>query len=104
MANIVTNKNTCPGDKSALRPGGIRLGTPAMTSRGLVESDFERIAEFIHRAIEIYRKYEKVIGKTAKEFKKFTQEDEKFKEEIGQLATEVTEFADKFEMPGKEEF
>ncbi|KAL3113480.1 hypothetical protein niasHT_013590 [Heterodera trifolii] len=104
MANIVTNKNTCPGDKSALRPGGIRLGTPAMTSRGLVESDFERIAEFIHRAIEIYRKYEKLIGKTAKEFKKFTQEDEKFKAEIGQLATEVIEFAGKFEMPGKEEF
>ena len=26
MASITANKNTCPGDKSALRPGGLRLG------------------------------------------------------------------------------
>jgi glycine hydroxymethyltransferase len=37
------------GDKSALRPGGIRLGTPAMTSRGLKEKDFEKVAEFIDK-------------------------------------------------------
>uniref|UniRef100_A0A183BTL1 Serine hydroxymethyltransferase n=1 Tax=Globodera pallida TaxID=36090 RepID=A0A183BTL1_GLOPA len=109
MANIVTNKNTCPGDKSALRPGGIRLGTPAMTSRGLLEADFLTVAEFIHRgifknSIEIYRKYEKTIGKTAKDFKEFTKTDAKFREEIGQLAEDVTEFANKFDMPGNDEF
>ena len=27
MASITANKNTCPGDKSALKPGGLRLGT-----------------------------------------------------------------------------
>ena len=37
------NKNTCPGDKSALTPGGLRLGAPALTSRGFVEKDFEQV-------------------------------------------------------------
>jgi len=42
LANIAANKNTIPGDKSAFVPGGLRVGTPAMTSRGLLESDFEK--------------------------------------------------------------
>jgi glycine hydroxymethyltransferase len=50
-AHITCNKNTCPGDKSALKPGGIRLGANAMTSRGLREADFERIADFIHQGM-----------------------------------------------------
>ncbi|CAI5445227.1 unnamed protein product [Caenorhabditis angaria] len=34
FAHIACNKNTCPGDVSTLSPGGIRLRTPALTSRG----------------------------------------------------------------------
>lgn len=34
IVNMATNKNTVPGDKSALTPGGIRMGAPALTSRG----------------------------------------------------------------------
>lgn len=37
------------GDKSALRPSGLRLGSPALTSRGLMEEDFQVVAEYIHR-------------------------------------------------------
>lgn len=40
------------GDKSALRPSGLRLGTPALTSRGLLEEDFQKVAHFIHRGEE----------------------------------------------------
>uniref|UniRef100_A0A0D9R6R2 Serine hydroxymethyltransferase n=1 Tax=Chlorocebus sabaeus TaxID=60711 RepID=A0A0D9R6R2_CHLSB len=47
--SIACNKNTCPGDRSALRPSGLRLGTPALTSRGLLEKDFQKVAQFIHR-------------------------------------------------------
>jgi len=36
-----------PGDKSALNPSGIRLGTPALTTRGFKEADMDRVADFI---------------------------------------------------------
>ena len=50
---ITTNKNTIPGEK--LKPtitSGIRVGTPAITTRGMVESDMEKIADFFARVIE----------------------------------------------------
>ena len=51
LVNIAANKNTVPGDRSALIPGGLRIGSPAMTSRGLKEKDFTSICEMIHEAI-----------------------------------------------------
>ena len=47
LMGIALNKNTCPGDKSALRPGGLRIGAPALTSRNLKEADFVKVADFI---------------------------------------------------------
>ena len=47
-ANITTNKNTLPGEtRSPFKASGIRLGTPAVTSRGMVEADMDKIAEAI---------------------------------------------------------
>lgn len=47
-AHITANKNTIPNDpKSAFVTSGIRLGTPAATSRGLKEEDFDQVAEAI---------------------------------------------------------
>ena len=42
--SISVNKNAIHGDKSAVAPGGVRLGTPAMTTRGLTETDFDTVA------------------------------------------------------------
>lgn len=53
LAHIALNKNTVPGDKSAMVPGGIRMGSPALTSRGFVEADFQQVADFVHRGISI---------------------------------------------------
>lgn len=50
---ITLNKNTVPGDSSALVPGGVRVGTPALTTRGFTEADFAEVAGFLHRAAEL---------------------------------------------------
>ena len=49
LAHIAANKNTVPGDKSALVPGGLRMGAPALTSRGFTEADFDKVADFVDR-------------------------------------------------------
>merc|ERR1711920_855271 len=51
--SVTTNKNTIHGDVSAINPGGVRLGTPALTTRGLKENDFIKIADFLHRGFMI---------------------------------------------------
>ena len=74
--HIASNKNTVPGDVSAMVPGGIRmgkesllimllfleplpeifyaiLGTPALTSRGFVEEDFAKVAEYFDKAVKL---------------------------------------------------
>lgn len=52
-AHITANKNTVPNEtRSPFITSGIRLGTPAATSRGLIEDDFEKIAEFFAQIVE----------------------------------------------------
>lgn len=51
--HITLNKNTIIGDKSALTPGGIRIGTPAMTSRGYLEKDFREVGRYIDEVFKI---------------------------------------------------
>lgn len=52
-AGITVNKNGIPFDTgSPMKPGGIRIGTPAVTTRGMKEADVETVADFIHRALE----------------------------------------------------
>jgi len=51
--HMTLNKNTIIGDKSAMTPGGIRMGTPALTSRGFYESDFEEVARFIDEGMKL---------------------------------------------------
>ncbi|XP_051876827.1 serine hydroxymethyltransferase, cytosolic [Pristis pectinata] len=99
---IACNKNTCPGDKSALRPSGLRLGTPALTSRGLQEEDFKIVAAFIHRGIEITLEIQRDIGTKAplKEFKEKMLTDKNYQNKITQLREAVEIFASKFPIPG----
>lgn len=52
-AGITCNKNTVPYDKrSPFNPSGLRIGTPAVTTRGMKEEDMVKIAEWMDRAIK----------------------------------------------------
>merc|ERR1712071_288253 len=52
-ASISLNRNTVHGDVSALSPGGVRIGSPAMTTRGCMEADFVQVAIFLDRCCQI---------------------------------------------------
>ncbi|KAL3650764.1 Serine hydroxymethyltransferase 3, chloroplastic [Castilleja foliolosa] len=72
MASITLNKNSVPGDKSALVPGGIRIGSPAMTTRGFSENEFVQVADFIHEGVEITLEAKKIVtGSKLQDFMKF---------------------------------
>lgn len=52
-AGMTANKNTVPKDPSSpFYPSGVRLGTPALTTRGLKETDMEKVGEWIARALK----------------------------------------------------
>lgn len=99
---IACNKNTCPGDKSALRPSGLRLGSPALTSRGLVECDFKKVAEFIHRGIKLTLQIQASLDPkaTLKEFKEALAHGEQHQQAVAELRAQVEAFAGSFPMPG----
>lgn len=51
--HITLNKNTVSGDKSAVTPGGVRIGTPAVTTRGYIESDMHEVATFLDESCKL---------------------------------------------------
>jgi len=67
LVGVASNKNTVPGDKSALVPGGLRIGTPAMTTRGFSEDDFTRVADIVDRAVAIAIRVDKAARKAGEE-------------------------------------
>ncbi|CAN8071159.1 unnamed protein product [Agarophyton chilense] len=101
LAGIALNKNTVPGDTSAFNPGGIRMGTHAMTTRGCDTEDFESIAGYLHRGIAIAAQVKKDLGSGAKmsEFREAV-DNGAGEAEIKALREEVEEFSLAFEPIG----
>ena len=93
---ITLNKNCVPGDRSAVTPGGVRIGAPAMTTRMFVESDFEQIASFLHQTLEIALKIQEKSGPKLKDFVAMLEGND----DISALRLEVNKFATTFPMPG----
>jgi glycine hydroxymethyltransferase len=98
QASIVLNKNTIPGDKSAMNPNGLRVGTPAMTSRGLVEADFARVGDFIGDAVDIAAEVQKQSGPKLVDFRKVLKESPPGT--LLELKKNVESFASRFDTIG----
>ncbi|KFY07580.1 hypothetical protein V492_07011 [Pseudogymnoascus sp. VKM F-4246] len=109
LVGVASNKNTVPGDKSALKPGGLRMGTPAMTTRGFTPEDFSRVADIVNRAVTITQRLDKEAleaqtekGRknpgSVKAFLEFVGEGDG-QTEIVQLRSEVEEWVGTFALP-----
>ncbi|KAL3236624.1 glycine hydroxymethyltransferase SHM1 [Nakaseomyces bracarensis] len=102
--NIAANKNTIPGDKSALFPSGLRVGTPAMTTRGFGTEEFKQVAKYIESAVKLSIGLKSQESPDAKDvrsklnsFKELCDKSEPVKE----LAEEVSNWVGKYPVPGE---
>jgi glycine hydroxymethyltransferase len=125
MAGMTANKNSVPGDTSAISPGGVRLGTPALTTRGLDAIDFDAVAEFLHRGCGLAVRAQELAasrlmgeqedgsrsggggggggggGKVSlREFEATLRGDDVLMMELNALREDVESFASAFDMPG----
>lgn len=57
IVGIVTNRNTIPGDRSALDPSGIRMGTPWITQRGFKEAEMVQLADIISDTLKAFEPF-----------------------------------------------
>ncbi|KAK0572257.1 hypothetical protein LWI29_028708 [Acer saccharum] len=102
MASITLNKNSVPGDKSALVPGGIRIGSPAMTTRGFTEKEFIAVADFIHEGVQItLEAKQSVKGSKLQDFMKFvTSPNFSLLDKVSDLRGRVEALTTQFPIPG----
>jgi glycine hydroxymethyltransferase len=69
LCGISVNKNTLPRDTSALNPSGVRLGTPAMTTRGFGDAEFRVVAALLMECLRLAERVAAVCeGRTIAEF------------------------------------
>ena len=79
---------------------GIRIGAPAMTSRGMGEDDFKRIARYIDQCIKLCRKIQGELPKEANRLKDFRAKVASGEiEEIKALKKEIAAWAGTFPLP-----
>lgn len=101
VAGITVNKNTIPAEPmSPFYPSGVRLGTPALTTRGLKEIHFKKIATWIVRAIDEVKMYKMPTDKQKRQeyIAKFKVEVEKNKN-LKTIAAEIKQFIVKYPVP-----
>jgi len=103
LVGISVNKNTVPGDKSAMNPSGVRFGTPPLTTRRFGQDDMRAVVQFIHRAFELALEIQAVSGPKIVEWRKIL-ESPKYAEKVNVIKTDVETMALKFPHPGREEF
>merc|ERR1719262_1647034 len=95
-ASISLNRNAVHGDASALSPGGVRVGAPAMTTRGCGVEEFRQIADFLDRCCQIAVRGQAAKGKKLKDFEEGLVGDA----ELQALKKEVNSWASRLGYPG----
>lgn len=83
-------------------PGGIRIGSPAMTTRGFSEKEFIATADFIHEGVQLSLEAKKsVSGSKLLDFMKFvTSPDFPLIDRVSDLQRRVETLTTQFPMPG----
>lgn len=97
--NIALNKNSIPGDKSALVPGGVRIGAPAMSTRGMGEEDFTRIVQYINQAVKIAKETQQSLPKEANRLKDFKAKVDQGSDALTNLKKEIYNWAGEYPLP-----
>lgn len=97
--HITLNKNTVPGDKSALSPSGVRIGTPAMTTRGFKQSEIEQLALLLDRMVKLALEVQE--ASSSRQLVDFVRmlDQSPFVEQIMRLRTEVEEWGSRYPLP-----
>lgn len=89
LVGLTLNANALPGDKGgAFKPGGVRLGTPAITSRGMGKAEMIKIADWMTEVVKLCEGIED-----------FRDLKEKYADELERIHEEVIEMSSKFPVP-----
>jgi len=106
VAGITVNKNTIPTEPmSPFYPSGVRLGTPALTSRGMKEKEMKKIAQWISSVIDEVKPYHMPTGKDDKSKEERKDILSRFHKEIiknkklKQISVEIKALCSKFPLP-----
>jgi glycine hydroxymethyltransferase len=97
MCHVSVNKNTIATDKSALNPSGIRLGTPAMTTRGFTENDFNFVANIINDICNLITNIQ--IQSPSNKLVDFMKTSHLFINDINFIKHKVATYCSKFPLP-----
>jgi len=100
-ANIIVNKNSVPNDTNPpFYPSGIRIGTPAITTREMKESDMKKVASWINDTIVACGEWGLPGSKEKRNvFFRAFKDDIRNNKEIEKIGVEVKKFASKFPLP-----
>lgn len=98
-AGMTANKNTIPNDPGTpFYPSGIRIGTPALTTRGMKEAEMKRVGAWIARALFAVKKYSLPKDGRQEYIAQFHKDISKNKE-LKAIKTEIAKFTKKYPLP-----
>jgi len=100
-SGITVNKNTIPQDPSSpFYPSGVRLGTPAITTRGMEEKEMKIIADWIAQIVNEIKKYKLPANKEERAvYLRNFKEEIKVNKAVKKIKQEVLKFCKRFPLP-----